>query len=140
MFKILSHTADTGIEVEAASLKELFIEAARGIKFCLIEDAVVSFAEIRKIYLKGANLEDLLVQWLSELNYLATVKNWIINEVVGGRIERKNREWELEFTIAGEPLDFTRHEILMDIKAVTYHQLRIEQKDGKFRTKIFFDI
>jgi SHS2 domain-containing protein len=37
-------------------------------------------------------------------------------------------------------LDKGRHEILREIKAVTYHQISVERKDGGWEAQIIFDI
>ena len=47
---------------------------------------------------------------------------------------------DVSIEINGEPLDHDRHYIYFDIKAVTYHQMEIEEKDGRFQTKVVFDI
>lgn len=140
MFKVLSHTADVGIEVSAESLTALFIEAARGWKYCVIEDSPTQPLEDRKIHLTAPNLEDLLVQWLNELNFYLTVDQWILHEVTGCDIEFVDSEWSGDFLISGEPLDFRRHEICIDIKSVTYHQLEVRKLNGHYKTRIIFDI
>lgn len=140
MFKIISHTADIGLELKAPSVEKLFEEAALGFKYCLIEEGDIESEELKNIHLTGNNLEDLIVQWLSELNYLVTVHNWILNEVKIIKIFSKNSDWILDSTILGKIIDFNKHEIAIDIKAITYHQLKIEQTKGMFKTKIFFDI
>ena len=140
MFKIISHTADIGLELKAPSVEKLFEEAALGFKYCLIEKGDMESKESKNIHLTGNSLEDLIVQWLSELNYLVTVHNWILNEVKIIKIFSKNSDWILDSEILGEIIDFNKHEIAIDIKAITYHQLKIEQTKGMFKTKIFFDI
>jgi SHS2 domain-containing protein len=140
MFKIISHTADVGIDVSATSVKELFIEAARGWKYCIIEDSPTKADEIKNIKLSAPNPEDLMVLWLNELNFYLTVREWIINDVVDGKVNSMDSIWKLDFFIGGEMLDYQRHEICMEIKSVTYHQLRIKRSNNHYQTKIIFDI
>ena len=140
MFKIISHTADVGIDVTATSVKELFIEAARGWKYCVIEDSPTKADEIRNIRLSAPNPEDLMVRWLNELNFYLTVREWIINDVIDGKVDSRDSIWKLDFLIDGEALDYQRHEICMEIKSVTYHQLHIKRSNNQYQTKIIFDI
>lgn len=144
MFKILSHTADVGIEVSAPSLEDLFIEAARGWKYCVIEDSPTQPCDMREARLRGDNPEDLLVQWLNELNYYFTVGQWILHDVIECQLsqaqEKESAAWRGIFVISGEPLDFDRHEICMEIKSVTYHQLEIQKSKDRYKTRVIFDI
>jgi SHS2 domain-containing protein len=140
MFKVISHTADVGLQLKAPTLEKLFEDAALGLKYCLVENGDVESKESKDIVLTYHSPEELMVQWLNELNYLATVHSWILNEVKNIKIVSKNSGWSITSTILGENLDFDRHEIAIDIKAVTYHQLKIEQVEGMFTTRLFFDI
>ena len=42
--------------------------------------------------------------------------------------------------VGGETIDPERHEIYTEIKAVTYHGLRIEQKGSRWYAEILFDV
>lgn len=140
MYKIVSHTADVGIDIKAKSIKELFVEAARGWKYSVVENSSTKAAEEKRIQLSAPTLEELMVIWLNELNFYLTVKEWIMNEVVDGNIHSANSNWDLDFLINGETLDYQRHEICMEIKSVTYHQLNIQKSKGQYKTRIIFDI
>jgi len=151
MFKIISHTADVGIEVSDDSLEHLFTEAARGWKHTVIEDSPTEAIEERKIQLIAPDLEDLMVQWLNELNFYLTVQEWILHDVIQCQIKLddsarrlkaldRKPEWRGDFLINGEPLDHEKHEICIEIKSVTYHQLEIKKENNEYKTRIIFDI
>ncbi len=141
MFRILEqHTADIGIEVEAPTLEALFVDAARGWKYLVLEDAPTTPAETRAISLHATDLNDLLVQWISELNFLLNAHYWVFHSVQQLKITRGQNGYQLQAEITGEPLDPERHYIYFEIKAVTYHQLHIQKIDGKYKTRIIFDI
>jgi SHS2 domain-containing protein len=87
----------------------------------------------------GNSEEELLVNLLQELLYLHEVKKLLfckfefkINDNI------KNRE--VEGNVWGEEIDFSRHDLLNDIKAVTYSDLKVEHKNGKLSVNITFDI
>ncbi len=140
MYKIISHTADIGLELEAPDLTSLFKEAARGWRELVFADAVIRACEKKTVTLSAASLEELLVNWLSELNYYLTVHYWVFAETGDLRIETGGEAWQLQASIRGEPLDEERHYIYFDIKAVTFHQLKIKRINAKLRVRIFFDI
>lgn len=140
MFKILSHTADIALDVRAANLESLFSEAARGWKEMVFEDSETRPAETRGIQLSSPEIEDLLVQWLSELNYLLTVRQWVFHQSERFSLQQSGAVWRLDAQVCGEALAPERHYIYFDIKAVTYHQLEIRQSGGEYQVRIVFDI
>ncbi len=141
MYKILeTHTADIGLEVKGQTLEELFIEAARGWKQLVLEDAQTQPIHYKAIQLTATDIHDLLVQWLSELNYLLTVQQWVVHDVPQLTIQKTSDQFILNAKVAGEPFDPNRHYVYFDIKAVTYHQLDIKYQDGFYNTRIIFDI
>ena len=141
MYRIFDHhTADIGLEVSGNTLEELFTEAALGWKHLVLEDSPTAPKEKKTVQLTASDLNDLLVQWLSELNYLLNAHFWVLDSIEQINIQKTNGTYTLNATITGEPLDSDRHYIYFEIKAVTYHQLNIEKKGGKFRTRIIFDI
>lgn len=140
MYKVVSHTADVALEVRAGNLESLFAEAAEGWKHIVVEDSPTKPAQVRRVALFSFETEDLLIQWLSELNYFLTVHQWVLHKAERVKLESSENEWRLEAEISGEFLDADRHYIYCDIKAVTYHQLNIRKAGGQFFTKIIFDL
>lgn len=140
MFKVLAHTADIALEVQGDDLNALFIDAARGWKNIVIENSETRLRDKRKLKMTSFEVEDLLIQWLSELNYFLTVHQWILHEIKSLNIHSVENELILEAEIGGEPLDSERHYIYCDIKAVTYHQLNIEKVANQYHTRIIFDL
>ena len=46
----------------------------------------------------------------------------------------------LTATVGGETLDPSRHPIDTEIKAVTYHQIAVEQVGGHWQARVIFDL
>lgn len=134
-FEILEHTADSGIIAYGRDLRGAFKNAARGM-FSLITD-LDSIGEVvrRDIELDAPDREGLLVAWLNELIYLFDTDNILfrrfdITELSDNRLKAR---------IYGERVDRAKHELKMEIKAVTYHMLKVSQGDG-YRIQVLFDI
>lgn len=140
MFTIVSHTADIALKVSAEGLENLFREAARGFRHLLFEDAEIASDLERKIDIRGIDREDLLVQWLSELNYYIIVHQWAWRSVKQLNIREADGEWHLSAVVDGESMDEKRHFLYFDIKAVTYHQLEIIVDGQEYQTQVVFDI
>jgi SHS2 domain-containing protein len=135
-YRILEHPADVGIEATGVSLKEAFENSARGLLSLIINAESVDAREERFIELKALDLPNLLVKWLSEILYLYDGEDFIVGEVEIETISPTG----LEAIVRGESVDEARHPMNMDVKAVTYHQLKIQQKKDGCLIRVFLDI
>lgn len=135
-FKILDHTADVGVIVYGRDLKALF-ENAGGAFFHLISDLRKVKSRIEKrIEIGGEPLERLMVDWLSQLLYLHDVENLLFKKF---RVESVGEDG-LKATAAGEPFQEEVHVIKTQVKAVTYHQIKVYQEDEGWKAQIIFDL
>ncbi|MDZ7261104.1 MAG: archease [candidate division KSB1 bacterium] len=132
----IEHTADLGIRVYGDSLKELFINAAYALFDTITDINSVKPSLAETVEIVAGDREELLVNWLSELNYLFFTEEMIFSKF---DIEKLGDRY-LKATARGEKLDPKRHEIFKEIKAVTYHELKIEQKKGRWEAQVIFDI
>ncbi|MDH3539885.1 MAG: archease [Acidimicrobiia bacterium] len=135
-FTVLSHTADTGIEVAADTLDEVFEWAAIGM-FSTMYD-LASLAPTAEVEVAAANtgFAELLVDVLSDLIHLSEVTDVVpcafhIIEVTSTRARLRVGTAPLQpETLHGPP-----------IKAVTYHQLSVEPlPDGTWTAQVVFDV
>ena len=140
-FNELSHTADIGIEVYSSTLPGLFERCAWGMFFELTEIDSISPTHPFEIQVYSSDRESLLVRWLSELNYLHTVEHLLFS-----RFEIKEwNEYELKADCWGEKNDPSRHSVWLEIKAITYHLLKIEyhpegSEDCRWYGRVLFDV
>ncbi len=138
-FGFIEHTADVAIEVEGSSLEDLFLAAYRGWFEITLNHCTVDKIHRRKLSLTSGSPEELLVDFLSEINFFLTGEYWVCGDVTELQINRNEGQWKLKAVLQGEPFRPETHEIQVEIKAVTFHQLKIEKYDNKFRTLIVFD-
>lgn len=135
-FRELDHTADTGIEIWAASLPELFERAAWGLFAILTDPATVALREAVSFELEASDVQALLVRWLSELNYYHLTKRWVFARFTMQQLS----EQHLQAQAQGEPIDPARHPIYTEVKAITYHALTLACRDGQWYARIIFDL
>lgn len=136
MYEHFEHTADLGLRIRAASLEELFAEAGRALTGALVgHPDSVRPAQPRSIQLEAAEPPDLLHDWLAELLYLFETERLLF-----GRFEVALPSGGLTATAWGEPADPARHEIELEIKAVTYHGLKIEPGPGGWLAEVIVDL
>ena len=50
------------------------------------------------------------------------------------------REGGLDAKALGEPLDFERHRLLHEVKAITYHRLTVEKTGAGWLAEVIVDI
>ncbi|MFP4184902.1 MAG: archease [Thermoplasmata archaeon] len=131
----MDHTADVGIHAYGEDLEEVFEETARGMFSIITDLSHVESKDHREIELESDNLESLLVNFLSELIYLHEVYNELYAEF-DVEIEEKDKII-LRAKVDGEKIDLERHVMDTAVKAVSYHELRIDP-DGD--VEIIFDI
>lgn len=132
----IDHTGDIGITITAPSLSELFERAAWGMFSVLTDMETVRPRQAHALTLQADDREKLLVQWLSELNFLHVTQHdlfskFTIHELADDR---------LAATAWGEAIDPERHSVHTEIKAITYHQLEVQETDDGWRVQIIFDM
>jgi len=131
-YEILEHSADLKIRASGRTVEELFLNAMLGMEDFLGAEIKNKNLKKIKIELKASDLAALLVDFLSEVNYLNEVKKEIYYTVHFVKFSGE----ELEAELWGYPvLRFKRN-----IKAVTYHQLAVWQENDQWLATILFDI
>lgn len=133
----IEHTADIAFDVTADSVEELFMESARAWRIAVIGDVSGKALSNNDFNLTADSLEELLVNFLNELNFLLLNKNWLA--VIFNKLIIDKTNFFLSANIAGFQIDEST-EIKEEIKSVTYHQMSIINVDDKFTTRVVFDI
>lgn len=162
MFEVIDHTADIGLRIWAATLEDLFREAAEGMFSLLVENPAAireeTAVEIEVAAGSGFVLSprgdpgesggvssdstplseewaDLLHDWLAELLVAFDGRHWVF------------RRFAVRFTTTGlrarawgEKFRSDRHRPRMEIKAVTYHGLEIYPAERGYETQVIFDL
>jgi SHS2 domain-containing protein len=139
-YKFVEHTADIAVDISAISIEGLFKTSAEAWQEIILAKYKASADEQLSIEIKADSLEVLLVDFLSELNYLLLTKKWIFSTTKKITIVSNDDEMILKVLLKGENLDIQKHELKAEIKAVTYHQMKIERVGNSYRTRIVFDI
>lgn len=135
-FEILEHTADIGFRAWGASPAELFQNAARAMMAIAAESDSIDEREELPVELKAEDYESLMVDWLSEVLYLFDASRFAARRFVVDEISPNG----LRARLLGEPRDPRRHPWELIIKAVTYHQLKVVEKNGRWETEVYLDI
>lgn len=139
-YRFIEHTADVAVEVEAYSLEGLFSISCHAWRDAALQSNDITSTDEQKIFLAAVSYEELLVQLLSELNFFLYTKKWVFNSVEKLRLIEEGESLKLFAEILGNPFDENVHHLKEEIKAVTFHQMKIEKKDEVYSTRVVFDI
>ena len=116
----MEHTADIAVRAQGGTLEELFANCAQGMFAYIFGDKLGSEPALRfeEVGVESGDLEATLVEWLSLLLYHASVT--------------RQRAWRFEqirvsASGCGCRVGFALAQAQNEIKAVTYHGLKIER-------------
>ena len=136
MFRAIDHTADIGLLIKGKNKEELFAEAARGMFSIVAGGRINGKLKVKSLKLEvtGLTLEELLVSFLNELLYLAEKEKAIFN-----RFEVEIKKIKNRFYLQGRIKENSQVP-KREVKAATYHNLKVEKKDNFWQTTIIFDV
>lgn len=135
-YKVLDHTADIGIEVWGRTKKELFGNAVEAM-FDLIADLTgINNVNEKVVAIKGADAEDLLVNFLREALYLFNGKIFLVKKCKLLELTARHVVAQLQ----GESYNSQKHQLKKEIKAVTYHGLNVKKTAQGWKAKVIFDV
>lgn len=135
-FSFFDHTGDVGVIVRGRKLEELFQNAAGALFSVITDRRRIRRRVTEAIRVWAPDRDSLLVAWMGELLFLFDARGLLLRS-----FEFQNLDTgRLEATAWGEPYQEGRHLIKTAVKAVTYHQVRVEQVGGIWKARIILDI
>lgn len=134
-WKFLDHTADIRMEVRGRTLEELFVNAARGLASLLPAESPDEPARSLEVDLEAGDREELLVAWLREILYHNHTTGFSFSNA---QIRELSETRIAAYLESGTPAPTSESDI--EIKAVTYHGLSVEETDQGYVARIVFDI
>ncbi len=139
-FEVLDHPADMGFRAWAPSLSDLFAECARALTSVLVDLHSIKAEETVGVEVLGDDVETLLFNWLAEILYLFDgEKKFFCNYAIISHKSTDGTEF-LQAELGGETYNPEKHEINTYVKAITFHQLKVEHTEEGFTATVFLDI
>jgi SHS2 domain-containing protein len=135
-YEIFAHTADIGLKIKGSDLKGLFKNAGLAVFKISSRKQITKNIKIKQIKIaqKADNLEELFINWLNELLSLSAAKGIIFEDIKVNNIEDKF----LDATVRG--YDMKNYKVDREIKAATYHGLKIGKKRSGWQAKVILDV
>lgn len=143
-FELLPHTADIKLRAYGKTKQELFRNALIGMfqvigphaPGCVVKDGLLvcpSLPEHHDVAIASPDEQALLVDFLSEALYLSDVYNQVYLDIYIHELTPTH----IQATLYG--VNITGFDVV-EIKAVTYHELAFAQHDGIWQVDVVFDI
>ncbi|MEM2429154.1 MAG: archease [Nitrososphaerales archaeon] len=130
--------ADVAFKAWGSSLEELFESAAIALFEVMVNTKSVKFGVVKNFELKSESIDELLYDFLSYLIFLKDTEKLFLS-----RFEikiDKNEVYRLLARVYGEQIDIKKHELRVDVKAITYHLFEVKKIDDKWVAMIVVDV
>jgi len=137
-YRILPHTADGKFQAYGRTLEEAFGNAALALASLMWDWSTIEPQVRHVVRVEGMDREQALVRFLNEVVYLFETRRFLLGRVDRLEILPRDEGLALDAVLAGEMLAPGR-ELYGDVKAVTYHDLKIEECDG-FTVQVVVDM
>jgi SHS2 domain-containing protein len=136
MHETFEHTADLGLRIRAEDLNTLFAEAGRALCAVLVANPEeVRAVEEMPFSIRYNDVEELLHDWLTELLFTFHVYRRLLN-----KFEVNIQSNGLTAIARGEKIDPRRHDINQEIKAITWHGLKVDHTKAGWMAEVIVDI
>ena len=133
-------TADAAFEAWGATPEELFTAAADATLNVMLAD----LETVRKerevtIDIKNVEMDLLLFDFLNELVFYKDARRLLLR-VDSLTIAPCPDGFALHAIASGDEIDFSRHDLSADVKAVTLHRFKVEETAEGWRASVVLDI
>ncbi len=134
-YETFEHEADIGIRGFGQTIEEAFENAAIALYSVMVNVATIAPIDMRVFAVTASDHELLFVEWLNALLSLSDIERMVFSrfEVDISGMTLTGRAW-------GEHLDQVRHQPHVEIKAATYHMLRVKKEQGRFVAQCVVDV
>ncbi len=133
-YKFLEHTADVKFEAEGKSLEEVFISSADALFETIYGDLKIKGKIKKEIDVEGEDNMSLLYSFLEEFLFLLDAEDF-----VGLKVEDvKINGYKLSAKVVGDKK--SNYNFTNDVKAITYSDMKIEEKKGKWVAVGVYDV
>lgn len=139
-FMHLEHRADAYIAAYGDTLEEAFENAALAMFETMTETSTVKPKIQELVSVTGSDEESLLYNWLEELLVRFDVSQNLYSRFEIKSIEKLNESLSLQAIVRGEKFNPEKHPQKVGVKAITYHQMKIDKTPSNFMVEFILDI
>lgn len=138
--RALAHTADVGFRAVAPDATGLFEEAAAALSELGADVGTPQHLEPQPVEVSGEDLTELLFRWLNELIGLGEVRGEALVRADAFSVATVGADWVVRGQAWFAPFDGTMVRPRLQVKAATFHRMRVLPAPGGWRAEAYFDI
>lgn len=138
-FRYIEHVSDAMVEAYGRTLGEAFAHSARGLVNLVCNVSKVDPHKIVSIETTGFDRKSLLYNWLEKVLLVLLIDNIILAKFEV-KIKRHKDKYHLFSTCKGDNFLRQKHEYKVEVKAITYHGMKISDKKGKVIIRFLVDL
>ncbi len=132
--------SDVAFEAWGETIEDMFVAAADATMNVMVEDLnTIADCDRRALRVEAAALDMLLFELLQEQIFYKDAERLLLR-VTKVRIQREKDHFVLSGEAYGEELDPGRHELVVDVKAVTLHRFEVKQTSQGWKATVILDI
>ncbi|MBT4209085.1 archease [Candidatus Woesearchaeota archaeon] len=131
--------ADVAFEAKGDSLEEVFIAAAEAVFETNAEIKTVGDSFTHEFKLENKDLEKLFYDFLEEIVYIKD-KDGVVFSKSEVKIEEIEGVFKLNSKFYGEKINQEKHELNVDVKAITLHEFSLKKEGNNYVAKVIVDI
>jgi SHS2 domain-containing protein len=135
-FEILEHTADKGVAASGRTMAEAFEAAAYGMFSLFVDPGAYQPTGEREVSVEGDDREMLLWAWLSELHFIFEVDRVLPLDFHIVEIDDTSLQARILIRPIGPDIEWHGSAV----KAITFHQLKVEETDTGWRVQVYVDV
>ena len=131
--------ADIAFQAEGDSVEDLFQGVTQALIETMADPQTVGASWERHLSKTEAALDDLLVEWLSEIVYWKDAAGVVFREAPL-RLYQEKGLWKVEGTLIGAPVDHSLQSLRNDVKGITRHLYTLEQEGPRWKARVVVDV
>jgi SHS2 domain-containing protein len=143
-YKYLEHSTDAFVQAHGSSLEVLFGNCAKGLVNIMFDIDKVEDRQFSTITASGEDLENLLFDWLEKVLLKILIDHIVVSRY-SIEISEKNanvmeKKYLLRARVGGEKVSYSKHNYKIEIKAITYHELKIKRIGPNYVATFLVDL
>jgi SHS2 domain-containing protein len=132
--------ADAAFEAWGQTAEEMLVSASDATVNIMVRDLDrIRYRDYRHLQIEEDQLDMLLFQLLQELIYYKDAEQLLLR-VRTIRLEQQDGSWRAYVELAGETIDPDRHNLVVDVKAITLHQFDVKQTASGWIASVIVDV
>jgi SHS2 domain-containing protein len=131
--------ADIAFLAEGDSAEDLFRGATQALLEIMADPKTVGSSWERRILKTDGSLDDLLIEWLSEIVYWKDAAGVVFRDAPLS-LSWNDPQWTIEAVLIGEPVDCERQELRNDVKGITRHLYELRQEGPRWTARLVLDV